>query len=248
MKNLTGKITHVVANCKLVVALYSCSGNTNTSNYTRCEDSLAMYTKNTNDTANRSAANDSAGVNSEMNGAGSVNTESGRNMHRPGSNSNVNAEMANEPTGPMTLHVTSAAFANNGVIPVKYTCDGQGATLPLQVTNMPPGTKSYTLIVHDYNATPEGGVTYWIIWNLDTTGVVPEDFRNDHESMNISKQYGYTPVCAKSGDHRYHFIFYALDTKLVIGKNTTKASIERVMKGHILGKGEIVGIYNKRLE
>ena len=252
MTHITKSIACITASC-IMMALSACNGN-NTSNYTRCEDSLAMYTKT-------APAHDTAGS-ADTTGAGSdMNTTGSGSAHGRGRSGKTevttfpdhemaieNAAMAAEPTGPGRLRVSSSAFANLGVIPVKYTCDGSGVTPPFTVTNIPSGTASLALIVHDYNATPESGFTYWIIWNMDTVGVIPENFHSDHEAMNAAKEYGNTPICARAGNHRYHFIFYALDTKLVIGKTTTKASIERVMRGHVLGKGELVGIYNKRLE
>ena len=205
-----------------------------------------MYTKSLPVDSTKTIGSDSANAGANNNESGEAAYESDKSpnsKHRKNYPAN-----AGEPTGPGTLKVMSPAFANFSVIPVKYTCDGAGVTPPLNVTNIPPGAKSLTLIVHDYNATPEGGFTYWIIWDLDTLGVIPENFRSSHESMNSAKEYGNTPLCAKSGNHKYHFIVYALDCRLVIGKNTTKSSIENVMRGHVLAKGETVGIYNKHLE
>jgi len=250
MKHITKMPGYLIACCVIMIVLNACSGSSS-DNYTRCEDSLAMYKSTTakdtmpatgNVTDTTEAA--TTGTNNKM--------EPGKMKARSNAHETMRdraaIEMANEPTGPVKLVVTSTAFASMGVIPVKYTCDGQGATPPLKVTNIPPGSTSLAVIVYDYNATPEGGMTFWIIWNLDTYGNIPEDFRNSHETMNAAHQYGNTPLCAKSGNHKYHFIVYALDTRLVIGKNTTKASIEKVMRGHVLAKGELVGVYNKQLE
>ena len=244
MKQITKTVGFIIVNCALVTALFSCNGSTS-DNYTRCEDSLAMYTK--------PAAIDTTTKTNDSATADKTNTESGEASYRSDKEHKKihienNATRENEPTGAGTLVVTSSAFTNMGVIPVKYTCDGQGATPPLKVTNIPAGSQSLAIIVYDYNATPEGGMTFWIIWNIDTYGNIPEDYRNSHETMNKAGQYGNTPLCGQYGDHKYHFIVYALDTKLVIGKNTTKKSIENVMRGHILAKGELVGVYNKHLE
>ncbi len=237
-----------ITSCVLLVALYSCNGN-KTDDNTKCAYTSANASKTaaaladtmidgTNDSLNMSLA---ATENSEResSAAENKNVKSGKK---------VVVKMPEEPSSGVKLNITSSAFTNNSVIPVKYTCDGEGLTPPLNFGAVPAGTKSYALIIHDYNATPDRGFTYWIIWNLDTAGYLPENFRSSHQSMNAAKQYGYTPICSKAGDHKYHFIVYALDTRMVLGKTTTKAMIESVMKNHILGKGEIVGLYNKRLE
>ena len=246
----TATTTHIITGIALLAMLCSCNGNsTSTTTTTKCADTLAKTS--VTDTSLNTA--DSLKVAEGMPGisyedTASMETETSNTTKKPHHAAKKRPVGYMEPTGPMTLKVASSAFANNGVIPVKYTCDGQGATPPLNITNIPPGTKSLTLIVHDYNATPLGGFTYWVIWNLDTLGVITENFRNGHESLNAAREYGYTPICAKSGNHKYHFIVYAIDTRLLMGKNTTKKIIEKVMKDHILAKGELVGVYNRQLE
>ncbi len=248
MKQIMKTICFAITSCILISALCACNGNETTSS-TKCADSTAAAASATTTAAtatdtNSMAAATGAGTNTN----GRESDAARRNNKMPATGNGKSAEQMNEPSGPALLSVSSPAFGAGGVIPVKYTCDGQGATPPISVSNIPSGTKSLTLIVHDYEATPQGGFTYWIIWNLDTTGNIPENFVNNHEGMNAAKQYGYTPICAKSGNHRYHFIVYALDSRLVLPKTTTKAGIESVMRGHVLGKGEAVGIYNKHLE
>jgi len=147
------------------------------------------------------------------------------------------------------LIITSSAFTNNGVLPAKYTCMGEQVSPPLNVTNIPPGTASLAIIMFDLHATAQKNTTYWLIWNLDTTGVIPENFVSDYESQNpINKQYGYQAVCPVAGTHYYHFRVYALDTKLLLGKHATKAMLEGIMRDHVLAKGELIGQYNKLMD
>lgn len=150
-------------------------------------------------------------------------------------------------TGEKKLVVTSSAFVNNGMIPVKYTCLGQQASPPITVANVPEGTRSLAMIVHDPDAPVKGGFTHWVIWNIEpATTTISENFRNDNEGLNGMKEMGYRSMCPPSGTHHYHFVVYALDVLLNINKKTTdKAALEKVMKGHILASGEIVGTYDK---
>ncbi len=258
MQNIIRKVSFIAAGCVLVSALNSCTGNS-TAGSGNCADSVRMalaaagVTTTTTTTTTRDTAG--GGMNATDTAGNGSGVEKG-NSHMSSTSTGkekmtrkMRMELAE--TDPMLgghLQVSSPEFGRGGVIPVKYTCDGQGATPPLQVGNIPKGAQSLALIVYDYHASPDGGQTYWLIWNLDTTGVIPENFTNDHEGMNAAKQYGYTPLCGRAGDHRYHFMFYALDCKLVIGKNSTKAAVEGAMRNHILDKGEMVGIYNKRIE
>ena len=148
-----------------------------------------------------------------------------------------------------SLIVTSSAFSNNGVLPSKYSCHGQQVSPPLKVTNIPPGTTSLAIVMFDPHATAKKSTTYWLMWNLDPNGDIPENFVSDFESQNpINKQYGYQAVCPLNGTHYYHFRVYALDTRMLLDKHATKATMENAMQGHVLAKGELVAQYNPHLE
>ena len=145
------------------------------------------------------------------------------------------------------LTVTSTAFANNGMIPAKYSCMGQEASPPLTIADIPAGTRSLAIIVHDPDAPMKGGFTHWVIWNIDPSSTsIPENFKNEDEGLNGMKKPGYKGMCPPTGTHHYHFMVYALDVKLSIDKKTTdKAALEKVMEGHILASGDLVGTFDK---
>ena len=44
---------------------------------------------------------------------------------------------------PGNLIITSSAFKNEGVIPSKYTCEGEEINPPLHVENIPEGTQPW---------------------------------------------------------------------------------------------------------
>src|SRR6266568_5293401 len=66
-------------------------------------------------------------------------------------------------SGPM--NITSSAFAQNGAIPKKYTCDGGDTSPPLAWSDVPAGTKSLALIVEDPDA-PSGTFVHWVLFNV----------------------------------------------------------------------------------
>src|SRR5579872_6839490 len=47
------------------------------------------------------------------------------------------------------MTITSSAFEINGVIPVKYTCDGQSINPPLAFTDVPNTAKSLVMLMDD---------------------------------------------------------------------------------------------------
>ena len=48
-----------------------------------------------------------------------------------------------------------------------------------------------------------------------------------------------------SGKHRYYFKLYALNSKKALKEGLNKLQLEAAMKGHILEKAELVGLYSR---
>jgi Raf kinase inhibitor-like YbhB/YbcL family protein len=57
---------------------------------------------------------------------------------------------------------------------------------------------------------------------------------------------GYGGPCPPSGEHHYRFKLYALDGTLDLPPSSSKADLERAMKGHVVAETQIVGRYKRR--
>ena len=145
------------------------------------------------------------------------------------------------------MSITSAAFENGAYIPRRYTCDGPDVSPPLSIAGAPEEAKSLALIVDDPDA-PVGTWVHWLLWNVDpkltdlAEGALPPGAvqgRNDFRT-NV-----YGGPCPPSGTHRYFFKIYALDTLLNLGAQSTKADLERAMRGHVLATGQLIGLYRR---
>jgi Raf kinase inhibitor-like YbhB/YbcL family protein len=143
------------------------------------------------------------------------------------------------------LTVKSTAFENHKSIPQKYSCDGEEVNPPLTVAGIPPETKSLALIVDDPDA-PRGVFDHWVLWNILPDAVIAENSVPGTQGLNSTGQHGYIGMCPPSGTHRYFFKVYALDVKLALNGNATrKKDLEKTMQGHILAKGELVGLFTR---
>jgi Raf kinase inhibitor-like YbhB/YbcL family protein len=154
----------------------------------------------------------------------------------------------------MTLTITSTAFVANGIIPQRYTCEGEDISPPLAWANLPPATQSLVLIVDDPDApdpkAPQMTYVHWVLYNLppEATGL-PENVTREalpkgtREGENDWQRTGYGGPCPPIGTHRYFFKLYALDIILPDLNTPTKAKLEEAMKGHILEMGQLVGMY-----
>jgi Raf kinase inhibitor-like YbhB/YbcL family protein len=163
------------------------------------------------------------------------------------------------PMALQTLKLTSPAFANAGDIPSVFTCEGKDVSPPLGWSDVPANAKSVALLVEDPDApdpkAPKRTFVHWVLYNVPTTARgVPEDARANGlpegaiEGRTDWGQPGYRGPCPPIGKHRYFFRLYALDVAMDLQslKAATKPDLERAMEGHVVGKGELLGFYEKK--
>ncbi len=156
----------------------------------------------------------------------------------------------------MALTLTSAAFSHQGEIPKRYTCEGEDVSPPLLWSNPPEGTRSFALIVDDPDAPdPKAPRMTWVHWVLyylpDTASVLPEGVpsvalpEGTEDGLNDWKRRGYGGPCPPIGRHRYFHKLSALDIVLPDLGAAGKPALETAMEGHVLGRAELVGTYEK---
>ncbi len=152
----------------------------------------------------------------------------------------------------MAFELTSTAFANGDPIPMKYTCDDQDISPPLQWKDPPEGTRSFALICDDPDA-PVGTWVHWVLYNLPgSTLSLPEAVPSDanlpdggRHGQNSWGRSDYGGPCPPGGTHRYFFKLYALDTELELDSGASKEELLRVMEGHVLAEAETMGVYSR---
>ena len=155
--------------------------------------------------------------------------------------------------GIMSLQITSSSFTAGQSIPKQYTCDGADISPQLAWKDAPAGTKSFALIVDDPDA-PAGTWVHWVLFNLPAaTHELAEGVEKKEQLANGALQgrndfpkIGWNGPCPPPGKpHRYFFKLYALDTALDLKAGASKADVERAMKGHVLGQGELMGKFGR---
>jgi Raf kinase inhibitor-like YbhB/YbcL family protein len=146
------------------------------------------------------------------------------------------------------LTISSSAFDNNGEIPSRYTCDGADVNPSLKIENVPPETRSLALVVDDPDA-PRGTWVHWVLWNIEPKTVsIGEDSvpAGAVRGTNDFRKVDYGGPCPPSGTHRYFFKLYALDTELSLAAGSSKADLERAMKGHVIQQAQTIGLYSRK--
>ena len=150
------------------------------------------------------------------------------------------------------MKLTSSAFTEGTMIPVKYTCDGQNISPPLAWADVPAAAKTLALICDDPDA-PAGLWVHWVAFNLPPeAGGLPEGVPADKslktgavQGTNTGRRIGYSGPCPPGGTHRYFFKLYALDAPLSLTSSATAKDVQAAMKNHILGEAQLMGRYKR---
>lgn len=159
------------------------------------------------------------------------------------------------------LTLMSPAFKDGDVIPDKYTQSaGPAAVSPkLEWSNVPNGTVTFTLIMHDPDAAPQkktDDVLHWMVFNIPGSArELPENVPTSSATLpdgtvqakNLRGGVGFMgPGAGAAGPyHHYTFELFALDNKLDLGPDASRADVLNGMQGHILGKGVVVGRFHR---
>lgn len=152
----------------------------------------------------------------------------------------------------MAMSLASSAFAHNGLIPSRHTCDGADLSPPLAFGGIPAGAVSLALVCDDPDA-PVGVWDHFILFNLSpATPGLPEGLPameaypdGSLPGKNSWGRLGYGGPCPPSGVHRYVFTLYALDAQLPLPAGATKKDVLRAAKGHILASATLIGRYGR---
>lgn len=155
---------------------------------------------------------------------------------------------ARSQTGPASMTITAPAFQEGGVIPDRFSRNGQNVNPKLQIKGAPENAKSLVLIVDDPDA-PSGLFTHWLVWNISPkTTDIPEGSvpHGAAQGTNDFPGRGYDGPQPPTGSHRYYFKIFALDTNLILPPGAKREALNEAIKGHIIGEGQLMGRYSKK--
>jgi Raf kinase inhibitor-like YbhB/YbcL family protein len=151
-----------------------------------------------------------------------------------------------------TLEIKSDAFSAGGMIPKKYTCDGDNISPQISWGKIPNATKELVLICDDPDA-PMGTWVHWVLYGIGpSTNLLPENMAKKDSIGGITQgknsfgKVGFGGPCPPHGSsHRYFFKLYALDKVLNLKPGAAKDVLTKAMEGHILAQGELMGRYGR---
>lgn len=151
------------------------------------------------------------------------------------------------------MQLSSDVFTHETLIPSEYSCEGKDSSPSLKWDDVPNETKSFVLTCVDPDA-PMGDWIHWIVWNIPADwislpkNISPEDQSQFTQGINSWGRTGYGGPCPPvgHGPHRYYFTIYALDKELSLDSSAQLDELLQVMENHIIGKGILMGKYERK--
>jgi len=145
-----------------------------------------------------------------------------------------------------TRLTVSSPDLSGGTLPREFTCDGANRLPLLEWSTPPSGTQELTVEMIDPDA-PRGTFTHWLVYgippSISSLATLPASAA---EGVNDFGRAGYGGPCPPQGPaHHYHFVVYALDSRLSLAPGATRSDLESRMSGHVIGKGELVATYRR---
>jgi Raf kinase inhibitor-like YbhB/YbcL family protein len=168
----------------------------------------------------------------------------------------IDAEAQRDTPG---FRLSSATFAPGATMPDSTVlngldCHGPNASPALQWTGAPAGTKSFALILDDYEARYDDGFIHWVAYNIPATATSlpenagagePDIAGGGRNAYNDFLRRRYDGPCPPEGPaHKYRFTVYALDLPSIddAGTPLTWRKLRAIMKGHVLGQASLTGL------
>ncbi|MEG3089405.1 YbhB/YbcL family Raf kinase inhibitor-like protein [Sphingomonas sp. PB4P5] len=154
--------------------------------------------------------------------------------------------------------VSSPAFGSSTPIPMRHSDYADGVSPALSWTAV-DGAASYVIIMEDPDAHPVQPFVHWLAWNIPA-GVIslpeglqeqprltePEGVLQGRTTRGSTGYYGPRPPVG-GPPHHYHFQVFALDTMLSVPAGADRETLLAAMKGHVVGKSELVGTYAQKV-
>lgn len=154
------------------------------------------------------------------------------------------------------LDLTSPAFADGAVLPVRFTADGAGVSPPLTWGAPPFGTASMALLVEDADAPTPQPLVHAVLWGLAADsgrlveGAIVADGAGTADGRDVGRnsflREGWLPPDPPTGhgQHRYCFQLFALGVGVGDpGPSPGRSALLAAMQGHVLAAGLLTGTY-----
>ncbi|MCU1429137.1 MAG: YbhB YbcL family protein [Actinomycetia bacterium] len=159
-------------------------------------------------------------------------------------------------TNASSLNVESTLFGDGATIPklcAHTYVGGDNVSPDLTWSTAPDGTAVFAVTCYDPDAPTTVGFVHWVLFNIPPNiahldaGAGAKGKNPTGSTLGFTdwgeSQYG--GMAPPQGDppHHYHFTAWALDERIDSDETTTYAKFNFLARGHVLAKGELVGLF-----
>jgi len=164
---------------------------------------------------------------------------------------------------PAVITVTSPTLKANEVVPIDHTADGRNVSPALMWSGAPANTRQFALIYDDPDVAfgnPPQSFVHWVAYNIPGTATglpgelpmdavltAPPEIAGTIQGLSGFRRAGYRgPAPPPGKPHHYTWTVYALDAELPLAEGLNRNQLLEAMKGHIIGQGALVAIYERK--
>ncbi|MBD3320432.1 MAG: YbhB/YbcL family Raf kinase inhibitor-like protein [Chitinivibrionales bacterium] len=133
----------------------------------------------------------------------------------------------------------SPAFTHKGMIPKKYTAEGENINPRLEIEEMPEGTQSLCLIACE----PEKNQTHWAVYNVPVTGSIEEGRCEGIGVVNDFLTTEYIGPGPQQEEQHLLFQAFALDSPLTVPGGRSSRKIRAALQNHVIDSASLEARY-----
>ena len=147
--------------------------------------------------------------------------------------------------------ITSPDFRDGGPLSQRneinqFGCTGSNIAPELDWKNVPAGTKSFVMLMSDYDAPIAGGFHHWIVYNIPGS---TRELEGNHAFTEGTTSFGFIgyggPCPPPTGEtHHYLFLLYAINIAHVGEQGLKFGDVVSAIRGHVLGATSIIGTFH----
>jgi Raf kinase inhibitor-like YbhB/YbcL family protein len=140
------------------------------------------------------------------------------------------------------MNLSSPDFSDGNVIPREFASDGTDINPQLDISQLPPQTRSLVLLIDDPTP-PSGCWVHWLVYDIPPTQSIARKNSLGTPGLSDFHTTDYSGPWPPEKRHSYRFTIYALDTLLHLQPKCRFSQVQEAMQTHIIAHATIMGRY-----
>jgi Raf kinase inhibitor-like YbhB/YbcL family protein len=147
------------------------------------------------------------------------------------------------------FRIESVAFKNSENIPEDFTAHGKNISPPLKWDGVPRHAQELALICEDPDAPKNPPFVHWVVYHIPVETKQIDENASEYSNGTLvlgknsagEETYIGPNPSENSGNHRYYFRLFALDSPVNLKKGASADELMEAMRGHIIAEADVMG-------